>query len=144
MTLSANTRNWPLATGRTLLALYFLVPGILKFMAFDMHIGLMAHHGVPMPAPLLIIAGGASIIGAVLLISNRHVRLTAFGFALYIVLVNVLLHDFWNFDGIEGQHEMQNFIKNIGILAGTLILAGTSAKRRLTLGDFAKSDSAFL
>lgn len=143
MTSTSNTSSWALVTGRILLALYFLLPGIMKFTAFDMHIGLMQHHGVPMAAPLLVFAGTAAIIGAVLLITNRHVRLTAFGFVIYIILVNVMLHDFWNFDGAEGQHEMQNFIKNLGILAGTLILAGTSVKRRLTLSDLTKSDAAF-
>jgi len=41
----------------------------------------------------------------------------------------VLLHDFWNFSGVEGGHELQNFIKNLGILAGLLVLAGLSRWR---------------
>ena len=41
--------------GRTLLGLYFLVPGVMKFVAWDMHIEMMVHHGVPGPAPLLLI-----------------------------------------------------------------------------------------
>lgn len=143
MNTTLPSNNWPLIIGRSLLALYFLLPGLMKFIAFDLHITLMQHHGVPLAAPLLIFAGVSAIIGAVLLLTNRHVRLAAFGFALYIVLVNILLHDFWNFEGIEGQHEMQNFIKNLGILAGTLILAGTSIKRPLSLSDLAKSDSKF-
>lgn len=136
------TSTLPLTIGRILLALYFLVPGIMKFAAFDLHIGLMQHHGVPMAAPLLVFAGVAAIIGGVLLITNRYVRLTAFGFALYILLVNIMLHDFWNFDGIEGQHEMQNFIKNLGIFAGTLVLAGISVKRPLSLSGLRQSDAA--
>lgn len=143
MTATSSSATWPFLVGRHLLALYFLVPGVLKFVAFDMHLALMQHHGVPMAAPLLVIAGAAAIIGAILLITNRHVRFTAFGFVAYIVLVNIMLHDFWNFDGIEGQHELQNFIKNLGILAGTLILAGSSLKRPLSLSGLMKPDSAF-
>jgi len=132
----------PATIGRLLLALYFLLPGIMKFAQFEMHVALMQHHNIQMAAPLLVIAGLASIIGAVLLITNRHVRLTAFGFVLYILLVNIFLHDFWNFEGIEAQHELQNFIKNLGIMAGTLILAGTSVNRKLSLSDLFKSDKA--
>ncbi len=139
--MAANPSSLPIAVGRSLLALYFLVPGLMKFAAFDQHIGLMERHGIPAAAPLLIIAGLANVIGALMLATNRHVRLASFGFAVYILLVNVLLHDFWSFDGVEGQHEMQNFIKNLGILAGLLVLAGVSVKRKLSASDFLKSDT---
>jgi putative oxidoreductase len=39
------------------------------------------------------------------------------------------LHDFWNFSGLEGEHEGQNFFKNLGILAGCLMLAGFMGKQ---------------
>ena len=127
--------------GRLLLALYFLVPGLMKFAAWELHIGLMEGHGVPFAGPLLLVAGIANVVGALLLLTNRHVRLTALGFVLYILLVNINLHDFWNYDGIEGQHEMQNFIKNLGILAGCLVLAAASRPRGLKLADILKSDA---
>ena len=130
----------PITIGRMLLALYFLLPGLMKFAAFDLHVGLMERHGVPAAAPLLIVAGLANVVGALMLAANRHVRLASFGFVLYILLVNLFLHDFWNFDGVEGQHELQNFIKNLGILAGLLVLAGASVKRSLSFSNLLKSD----
>lgn len=129
--------------GRSLLALYFLLPGLMKFAAFDMHVALMQHHNIPYAAPLLVIAGLANIVGALLLLSNRHVRLASYGLVACILVVNLCLHDFWNFDGLEAQHEMQNFIKNLGILAGTLILAGISPKRPLSPLSLSRSDKAF-
>ena len=36
------------------------------------------------------------------------------------------MHNFWDMTaGLEQQHEMQNFVKNIGIFAGLLILSAT-------------------
>jgi len=139
--MAANSSSSFIFAGRLLLALYFLVPGLMKFAAWDMHIDLMEGHGVPFAAPMLLVAGIANVVGALLLLTNRHVRLTALGFVLYIVLVNINLHDFWNYDGIEGQHELQNFIKNLGILAGCLVLAGASKVRGLKLGDILTSDA---
>jgi putative oxidoreductase len=130
-----------ITAGRILLALYFLIPGIMKFAAFPMHIGLMNLHKVPFPAEMLIIAGTAQIVGAVLLLTNRHVRFCALGFVVYIVLINLMLHDFWNFTGKDGAHELQNFIKNLGILAGLLVLAGASPARALSLNTLLQSDS---
>ncbi|MBB6523046.1 DoxX family protein [Pseudoteredinibacter isoporae] len=134
--------NALLTSGRLLLALYFLLPGLMKFAQFEMHLGLMNRHGVAAPELMLVIAGLANVLGALLLIFNRHVRLVALGFVAYIILVNLMLHDFWNFEGIEARHELQNFIKNLGILAGLLALAGASAKRTLRLSDIHKSDAS--
>ena len=115
--------------GRSLLAFYFILPGIAKFAAWQTHIDLMHHHNVPFASPLLFVAAVANFVLGGLLLTNRYVQLAAYGCVLYILLVNFNLHDFWNFSGTEGAHETQNFVKNLGILAGCLILAGFTSKQ---------------
>tara|TARA_B100001059_G_scaffold59845_1_gene55328 strand:+ start:1216 stop:1605 length:390 start_codon:yes stop_codon:yes gene_type:complete len=115
-----------LTAGRVLLALYFLVPGIMKFVSWDMHIQLMEKHDMPFAPVLLGLAGIFQIGAAALLIANRFTWLVALLLAGLVVVINVSLHDFWNYSGLEGAHEMQNFIKNLGILAGLLVLSGHS------------------
>ena len=139
--MSNTTNSKLILSGKILIALYFLLPGLMKFMQFELHLGLMQRHGVPAAELMLILAGIANIGGAVLLLANRHVRLVALGFAAYVLLVNFMLHDFWNFEGIEAKHELQNFIKNLGILAGLLVLAGASKKRSLEMSSLLESDS---
>ena len=117
-------------TGRILLALYFLLPGIAKLLAPASQVEMMQQHNIPYALPLLYIAGVAQVIGALLLLINRQVRLVSLGFVLYIIVINALMHDFWNFTGVEAAHELQNFIKNLGILAGLLVLAGISPKQK--------------
>ncbi|RTR34474.1 DoxX family protein [Shewanella atlantica] len=114
------------AVGRVLLALYFLLPGIMKFASWDMHISLMEAHGMFMIPQLLAAAAVFEIVAAIALLMNRYTALASILLALLVVVINVSLHDFWNYSGIEGAHEMQNFIKNLGILAGLLVLAGHS------------------
>lgn len=121
--------EFALPIGRSLLAAYFILPGIAKFAAWQMHIELMHHHNLPFAEVLLFLAGIANLILGGLLLANRHVRLAAYGCVLYIILVNFNLHDFWNFSGIDGAHETQNFFKNLGILAGCLMLAGFTARQ---------------
>ena len=115
--------------GRVLLGLYFLVPGMSKFAAWDRNIELMQHHNMSYVEPLLVIAGIANIVLAVLLLANRYVALAAYASVLYVIVINLNLHDFWNFTGLEAKHETQNFVKNLAILAGLLVLAGTSKRR---------------
>jgi putative oxidoreductase len=116
-----------LTVGRVLLALYFLVPGIMKFVSWDMHIQLMEKHNMPFIPVLLALAGIFQIVAALMLIANRFTGIVALLLAGLVLVINISLHDFWNFSGLEGAHEMQNFIKNLAIFAGLLVLAGHSS-----------------
>lgn len=136
-----NSSNIMMTIGRVLLGLYFLVPGVMKFVAWGMHLEMMQRHGVPFEAPMLFIAASVEILGGLLLILNRYVRLTAIGFVVLILIININMHGFWKFSGIEAGHETQNFIKNLGILAGLLVLAAASPVRRPALKGLMKSDS---
>lgn len=129
-----------MSIGRILLGLYFLLPGIMKFAAWDMHIDMMNVHGVPSPALLLLIATLAEIIAGLFLILRSHVRFMALGCAVLVLVINVMMHNFWNFEGLAGAHEMQNFIKNLGIFSGLLVLASVSPKRKLSLREIWKRD----
>lgn len=130
-----------ITSGRLLLALYFLVPGVMKFMQWDASVAYMETHNIPYAGHLLLIAALANVLGALLLITNRYVRLTSLGFVLYIIVINLQLHAFWNVEAANQMHETQNFIKNLGILAGLLVLAGASVKRSLSFKGLGTSDS---
>ncbi len=117
-----------LIIGRSLIGLYFLVPGVMKFVAWDMHIALMEKHGMIFIPVLLVLAGVIQIVASISILMNRYVAPAAFILALMVVAINFNLHDFWNFTGQEGAHEMQNFIKNLGIFGGLLVLAAYNVK----------------
>lgn len=110
--------------GRSLLALYFLLPGISKFTSWDMHVTLMETHNMSMVPVLLALAGVTQIGASLCLFLNKQVVVCALGLAVMILLINFNLHDFWNtYQGVDEKHELQNFVKNLGILAGLLLLA---------------------
>ncbi len=110
--------------GRSLLGLYFLLPGVAKFLDWDRHIVLMDTHQMPLIPALLATAGVFQIIGGICLLVNRQVLIAALGLAAMVLLINVTLHDFWNvYEGVNPEREAQNFVKNLGIFAGLLLLA---------------------
>ena len=126
--------------GRVLLGLYFLLPGLMKAAAPAQTIAYMESHNIAFAAPLMWLATAVNILGGFALIGGRHVRLVAYGFVIYILLVNFMLHDFWTMGEDVIDHERQNFFKNLGILAGLLVLAGTAKVRALSLKDWWTSD----
>ena len=114
-------------TGRVMLALYFLVPGIGKFTEWDANVALMEAHNMVMIPFLLAIAAVAQVAGSISMLLNKYVAACALGFAAMTILININLHDFWNaYDGVDVNHEQQNFYKNLGIFAGLLLLAAVS------------------
>lgn len=110
--------------GRVLLGLYFVIPGLLKVSGFTGTLAYMELHGVPLAMPLLLLVIPLQVGAGLALIFDRQVRAAAFLLAGVTLLVNVFMHDFWNdYVGGNAQHELQNFIKNLGIFAGLLLLA---------------------
>jgi putative oxidoreductase len=110
--------------GRVLLGLYFVVPGLMKVGGFAGTLAYMKLHGVPFALPLLLLTIPVQIGGGLALMANWTTRTAAFLLAGLTLVINLFMHDFWNdYPGGNPQHEMQNFIKNLGIFAGLLLLA---------------------
>ena len=127
-------------TGRMLLGLYFLIPGISKITGFDDTAQYMVTHGVPLVAVLLPITAALQIGGGVALIAGWQTRAVALMLAGMILVINVFMHDFWNvYEGLTQQHETQNFIKNLAIMAGLLTLAAGNAVQSLSLDSRANA-----
>jgi len=96
----------------------------MKFAAWDMHIVLMETHGMIMLPLLLALAGIIQIGASICLLINKQLVICALGLAGMVLLINLNLHDFWNvYEGVDAKHETQNFVKNMGIFAGLLLLA---------------------
>lgn len=114
--------------GRALLGLYFIVPGITKITGFAAMSEYMAAHGVPFVSVLLMLTIILQLgCGASLLVGWRA-PLMAFVLAGLTLVISLFMHDFWTMDdGLQRSHEMQNFIKNMAIMAGLLYVAGTPA-----------------
>ena len=117
-------KNLLIHVGRIFLALYFLLPGIGKFIAWDDQVALMEAHDMKMIPFLLAVVGIIQILGSISLLLNKYVVICALGFAAMTILININLHDFWNvYEGVNAEREAQNFYKNLGIFAGLLLLA---------------------
>lgn len=111
--------------GRALLGLYFLGPGLMKLGNLEFYESYMALHGVPFVTPLLWLTILVQVGGGSMLIVGFRTQIMALVLAALTLGINVFMHDFWNsYEGLSTQHETQNFVKNLGIMAGLLYVAG--------------------
>ena len=112
--------------GRVLLGLYFFGPGVLKLFDLGLYETYMATHGVPFVVPALWLTIVLQIGGGLALMIGYRRQLMAFVLAGLALVINLFMHDFWNvYEGLTAAHEQQNFVKNLGIIAGLLYVAGS-------------------
>ncbi len=117
--------NACLLAGRLLMGIYFILPGISKINDFAGTSAYMEKHDVPMVSALLVVtiiiqlaAGGALIVG----FKGKY---AAFLLAGLTLVISIFMHNFWVMEeGLARGHELQNFFKNMGIMAGLLMVAG--------------------
>ena len=110
--------------GRSLLGLYFIAPGLSKVFNYASTLTLMKMKGVPFSTALLPVTIAIQLLGGIFLVLGKNLRLTALILFGLTIFINIFIHNFWSLHGDPSQaHEIQNFIKNLAIAAGLLILA---------------------
>lgn len=120
--------NLNLLIGRILIGLYFLGFGALaKIFNYDFIYRYMLEHEVPFTHIALVLTIIVQFICSIGIIIGWHSKISAFTLALLTLIINYYMHDFWDMSsGIQQEHELQNFVKNMGIVAGLLILSATN------------------
>ena len=114
-----------LLAGCALIGLYFILPAISKIQDFEGTSAYMAAHDVPMIQVLLVLTIIIQLSAGTALIIGFKGRWAAFLLAGLTLVISLFMHNFWTYeDGLEKAHELQNFFKNMGIMAGLLIVAG--------------------
>ena len=110
--------------GRSLLGLYFIAPGLSKVFDYASTLTLMKMKGVPFSTVLLPLTIAIQLLGGIFLVLGKNLRLTALILFGLTIFINIFIHNFWALHGDPAQaHELQNFVKNLAIAAGLLVLA---------------------
>ena len=113
-----------ITVGRMLLGLYFLLPGISKIPTYAGTTEYMLLHNIPLASILLPITIVLQIGLGVMLIIGYRIKESALILAALTIFINIGMHDFWNeYPNTDAGHETQNFVKNLAIFAGLLVLS---------------------
>lgn len=116
-----------ITTGRILLGLYFLYPGITKIPRYDFMVEYMSLHNISLINILLPVTIVIQIVFGLMLIAGYRIKESAIVLAGLTIFINLGMHDFCNeYPNTNASHEMQNFVKNLGIFAGLLVLIGAN------------------
>jgi putative oxidoreductase len=108
--------------GRILIATIFLISGVAKLTDPGGTTSYMEAAGIPYAGTLAIVAGIAEIAGGLSILFGFLTRIGALGLFIFMILVNVMMHPFWSFEGQERQMQMVQFVKNLAVMGGLLVL----------------------
>ena len=121
--MNRGIESWLTLIGRILLSLIFLLSGLGKIGDWSGTAGSMAAQGmVAVPffltmAILIELGGGLSVL------LGFKARLGAWALVFYLIPVSLIFHNFWAFTGAEQRMQMINFLKNLAIMGGLLLVA---------------------
>jgi len=116
--------RYPVA--RASLGAVFFILGLSKIFSFAGVAGWMASSGLPFAKPLLALTIAIEVGAGLLLIIGRHTRLAALVLALFLVPVTLVFHAFWGADAASFQDQLTQFLKNLAIFGGMLLLVDRS------------------
>jgi putative oxidoreductase len=115
-------RSTAALVGRILIAAIFILSGFAKLFDLKTTAGYMTQAGIPAAEPLAVIAGVLEIAGGLAIAVGFLARLGALGLFLYLIPVTLVFHHFWTFQGAEQKTQLVNFMKNLAIMGGLLVL----------------------
>ncbi|MCC7326790.1 MAG: DoxX family protein [Burkholderiales bacterium] len=107
---------------RILLSAMFIYAGFGKITGFDGLVGYIASKGIPLPQLMAIGAILVELGGGLLLLVGFKARWAALAFFLFLIPVTVIFHDFWTAPPEQVMAQQTNFLKNVTIMGGMLMV----------------------
>lgn len=124
-TLFESQKSEIILLARILLMILFLMSGWSKLTGFSGTVGYLESLGTPVPMLAAAIAVIMEFFVALLIVVGLYTRPLALLFALFTVGTAVIGHSFWTMAGAEQAANMTQFLKNLSIAGGLLLLAIT-------------------
>lgn len=121
-------QHYLVAIGRVLLSVIFILSGISKIMDWQGTAAYMGAQGLPWVPLLLGLAAAVEILGGIAVLVGWYARWAAWLLFLYLIPVTVVFHSFWALTGAEQQTQLVNFLKNLSIMGGLLLVAAYDSR----------------
>jgi putative oxidoreductase len=130
-------QKWMLLLGRLLLSVIFILSGLGKIPHFHDVAGMMAQKGIPLATVALVITLFIEIGGGLMVLTGFGARYAALVIFLWLIPVTLVFHHFWGIPAEQQQDQMVNFLKNVAIMGGLLVLAFASSAKQAAIKPLA-------
>ena len=125
--MQSGYQNPTVLVGRILLGLIFVLAGFGKIGGFEGTVGYIASKGLPLPQLVAGLTICMEVGGGLALMFGLYTRWAAFGLAIFTLLAALIFHNFWAAAPAQFVGQYVNFMKNVSIAGGMLVLAAFGA-----------------
>jgi putative oxidoreductase len=109
--------------GRILLGSIFVLSGFQKLMGFSGLVASITGKGLPLPEVLAVLTIAIELGAGLLLVVGWKARWAALLIFLFIIPVSLTFHNFWTMEGAQAAMNKVQFLKNVAIMGGMLMVA---------------------
>ena len=127
--LSGWSRDGLLLSGRVLMALIFVSSGFAKVMDVGTFSASLASKSVPFAPALAIIGAAVEFLGGLAVLLGFQTRYSALLLAAFTIIATAISHRYWEFSAAARHAQEVNFMKNVCITGGFLLLAAAGGGR---------------
>jgi putative oxidoreductase len=124
MTTAIDTRVF--FSARLLMAAIFVLSGLRKALAFAGTAGYFAKLGLPAPEVITALVILIEVGGGLLLIAGWQLKPVALAMAVFTLATAFIGHAFWAAPPEQFGGQLNNFMKNVAMMGGFLLLSGTA------------------
>jgi putative oxidoreductase len=118
-----------LLAGRIALGAIFVLSGFNKLMGVDAFAASLATRGVPMSSILAPLGAGVEFVGGLAIVLGFQVRYAAALMILFTIVATLISHRFWEFTGPARVMQQSQFMKNLAIIGGFIVLIAAGSGR---------------
>jgi putative oxidoreductase len=120
--MNNSTQDTVALIARILLAAMFVISGFGKISGFEGTAGYIASKGLPMPQVVAALTIALELGGGILLAVGYKARWVALALGVFSVIAAVIFHNFWAVEAAQKMGQQINFMKNITIAGGMLMV----------------------
>ncbi|AZO38976.1 MAG: DoxX family membrane protein [Mesorhizobium sp.] len=119
---TASNSSTTILLGRILLSVIFLLSGFGKLTAISGTAGYFGALGLPVPTVTAVLVGLIELLGGLAVLIGFQTRIVAWVLAIFTIATGLVAHTGW-----ADQMQMIQFLKNLAITGGFLLLASSGA-----------------
>jgi putative oxidoreductase len=112
-----------LLLARILLGAIFVISGWGKLMGLSAFAAGLQRNGVPAPDVMAVVGACVEFFGGVAIVLGLWSHFVALLMVAFAIVATLISHRFWEFEGAQRVAQQTNFMKNLAIMGGFLVLS---------------------
>jgi putative oxidoreductase len=117
-----SSRDWLLLLGRILLGGIFVLSGYGKLMGLSAFAASLEQKGVPFASVMALIGAPVEFFGGLAIVLGIETRYAAALMVGFVIVATLISHRFWEYQDAARQMQQTQFVKNVAIIGGFVVL----------------------